>query len=151
MDCKIDNSSIVLRLKEILRVKKWTKKKLEETSTVSVKTISRWEKNLNEPSLDKLELIVKATGCNIDWLLTGTGKMFAYQPPQGNAVNLNFENSSTGIVAGGDVVRSSATVNVNQQEGTISQPRGYAAYLISTMPEEKIEEAIAFLLKLKRT
>jgi len=68
--------SIGNRIKEIRTALHLNQKEFGELLGVNQRTVSNWETNRNEPSIEILSKITSLWGINPTWLLTGEGEMF---------------------------------------------------------------------------
>lgn len=67
---------IIERLLQIVNLIGWTQEKLAREIHSSRQTINRWLTGKVPPTRNSLSRIADATGCNLEWLLTGQGEMF---------------------------------------------------------------------------
>lgn len=67
---------ITERLLQIVNLIGWTQEKLAREIHSSRQTINRWLTGKVPPTRNSLSRVADATGCNLEWLLTGQGEMF---------------------------------------------------------------------------
>lgn len=77
------------RLQILIATKKLNQKQLSELIGVNERTVSRWRDK--DPDIKNIVAISEATECSLDWLRTGEGPMFKYQPPPGDQVNFDLK------------------------------------------------------------
>lgn len=70
------------RLQEVLDRRGWSQSQLAEKIHTHAATVNRWLRCKIPPSRKALARVAEATGCDLDWLLTGEGEMFfeGYNP-----------------------------------------------------------------------
>ncbi|MGV1099186.1 helix-turn-helix transcriptional regulator [Thiovibrio sp. JS02] len=64
------------RLTNLVNSIGWTQEKLAKEIHSSRQTINRWVTGKVPPTRNSLSRVANATGCSLEWLLTGNGEMF---------------------------------------------------------------------------
>ncbi len=65
------------RIKEVRKSLNLTLKEMKEVSGFSIPTISDMERAKNRPNIEYLVLLANKFNVNINWILTGKGRMFS--------------------------------------------------------------------------
>lgn len=73
------------RLQQVLNHKGWSQSQLATEIHTHAATVNRWLRGKIPPSGKALTRVADATGCNLEWLLTGQGEMFPATEPKGEA------------------------------------------------------------------
>ena len=72
--------SISERLKQVVEAKSLNIKEFSEISTIPYRSIQNYLRNEREPNVEALIKLKDTMNININWLLTGEGKMFQGLP-----------------------------------------------------------------------
>ncbi len=70
------------RIAALRKAKGWTQVELAERINASDKTVSKWEKDVGEPSLAYFPIMAEIFGVTIDYLITGEGCGAIFEEPQ---------------------------------------------------------------------
>lgn len=108
-------------------------------------TVQKWENGTSFPRPDKWAKVEELLHLPTGWMQKAAGGILDELPPL--VVNAEKGNQAT-IVAGGNVVKSPATITVTTEGKTGSEARNYARNLIERIPEDGLDGAIAALLKI---
>lgn len=74
--------SLGVRIKQVRLAAKMTQAKLAEICGVSTQAVSGWERDIFAPDADTLNVISRALGCDLQWLISGI--TFTNKPPNGS-------------------------------------------------------------------
>lgn len=70
------------RLQQILNHKGWSQSQLAAEIHTHAATVNRWLRGKIPPSGKALTRVAEATGCDLEWLLTGQGEMLPVPEPE---------------------------------------------------------------------
>jgi transcriptional regulator with XRE-family HTH domain len=81
------DTSFATRIKQVRAFRGLSKEGLAAAADLSLRAIEYWESGETKPTLKSLARIAEATGCDLQWLITGYGRQpransHRFTPPQ---------------------------------------------------------------------
>ena len=127
--------SFHLRLQDVARLKKFDQKDIADGLDIFPATVNRWWHGKVKPRGKSLRNLAEFLGCNSEWLETGKGQMFGYQPPPGDNIRFNFGKPAEST----QTPNTTAHVDLDVSSGTSNaSPSADGALPSDTSDDEEI-------------